>query len=401
MKVQAILDQNTISGFIVLESPADLEVALVHKYIQGAATKIIPLTSFTIQGKKGINEILVLNPFYAEDLYLVINGAEHQVLYGNTEKSLGENPINDRVYTTRDIPEIEDTVVAAPEFQNEVQSFEDLVCHSELQSLVSLVNLVCPQASISADRAIASISTTEVVTISTQVLDIDSHPKITIYLQCKSDPSAARVVLINARGQERVVSLNTSYRVGDYYCFSQLLTSSTKNAMVEIDFKPDGGYVAFAITDFGVLKLPQFTIPAPSGRALPTLHLRTYGSNMLAFELERMPHFGLQNLIDLVECGNGVRLQLSNRKIRISKMLDGSVVSVVETPQVGDSFSIYLDKNTAVVYDGNDEIKRVIGDFSVPLMDREFIIGGNPTDPDFDLNSRILKLDLFDHNFIG
>lgn len=397
MRVQAVLDQNIISGFILLETPAELTVDLVHKYAQGPLTKTISLHQFSVQGRQGLNDFVVLNPFYLGNLCLIINGSEYEVIDGTLSEVSGQNPANDAIQVTRDIPMVH-AMVAAPEIQRQSQDFTNLMCHSELVRIAGPQDLRCGDLVGGADGFVFAGTSDGTVTVTTGVIDISSLTKFTAYLKSNTEPVSARLILINVRGLERAVDLTTSYMVGEYFCLSQLLTGSTRNARFEMDFEPSGGYLSLNVSDFGIVMVPQFTVPAPAERSMTTLRLQTYHSNLLGFEFLRTPHFGLQNLLDLTSEGNGVRIQLSNRRIRVTKIASGQLAAVVESPPVGRQFAVFLSREMLSIYEGETAIKTVSGDFSAPIMNDEILIGSTLSDPEFDLNSEILKFSLLDHD---
>jgi hypothetical protein len=394
MKISAIIDGNVVSGTILLDNLDPLTIKLKHKYNDAGVFKYLILNTVSCQPQKEVFDYSFLNPNYFTELYIDVNGTVQQAMDPNVgvEEFEVSNPINDYVFTENQIPEVADIVVKEEIIRDDIQEFVAL-SHFPAPNLIDMEDLVVNDHFIfDEDRKLRFDVTTVTKTIRTEVFDLDTGAEITVAIQ-GTEPSACRLILINHRGEERTVNMTGMYSILDRHCFSSAVVSSTKDARVEVDYDAAfSGVKSVYIDDLYVGRTAQyFEAEAMDVREIIEDVIKISPITSLVFEFDRLPPFGLRNLLDVKSGDNGIKIQLSNSRIRVAKIVDNNPTQIIMSNTVPNDKQIGIvisDVDLKMYSDGN-LVKTVSFSTPIPMGDYTAEIGASEQEPDYDSNAEI------------
>jgi hypothetical protein len=402
MKISAIIDGNVVSGTVLLDDLNPLSIKLKHKFVDAGVTKYITLATVNFQPQIDFLDFSFLNPHYYTSLFIDINGELQQVMESTMEGEEEfevENPLNDYVFTTNQIPEVTEVMVKDEVLDNDIQDFEGL-SHLAAPNLVEMED-VSVNGHFTYNEGIIRFDVTDTLkTVGTEVFELGNASEITIAID-GTQPSECRLILINHRGEERVLNMSNPYQLFDRTCYSSAVVSSTKEARVELDYpRSFDGYRRVEIRNIYIGKTAQyFEADDMDTREVVKHNIAVHPITCFVFNFERLPPFGLRNLLNIVAGLDGLKVQFSNSKIRVVKVVDGSVAQTVMSTTVANdkTIGVVISDFDLKIYSDQEEIKSVA--FNTPLSSGNYTaeIGAADTEPDLDCNA-ILNLTVSNKN---
>ncbi len=401
MKISAIIDGNVVSGTVLLDNLDPLTIKLKHKHNDAGVIKYLIMATVNCQPKKEIFDYSFLNPYYYTDLFVDVNGTMHPVAEpaGEDEDSYEEfevqNPINDQIYTSNQIPEVDNILIVEEVITSNIQEYVAL-SHFAAPNLVEMEDLSVNEHFVFDDeRKLRFDVTATTKTVKTDIFDLNHSPEVTIAID-GTEPSRCRLILINHRGEEMTLNLTGTgkYEMLGRHCFSVPVISSTKDARIEVDYDTSiTGIKQVYISDLYVGKTAQyFEADDMDVREIVEDTIKIHPITCIIFEYDRLPSFGLRNLLDVRDAdSNGIKIQFSNSKVRVSKMIADAPAQVIMSNVVpNDKYIgvVITDVELKIYSDGN-EIKTV--PFTSPLAMGEYTteFGASETEPDQDSNTEI------------
>lgn len=402
MRISATLDRNLVSAKFLLDGLTPLSVVLKHQYTESGITRWINLKTLSITPKNADLKLNILNPYYYSDLYLEVNGVDYRVMNADEESEvITENPINNRVYTMDLIvePEKHEIIISEPEMDPIPHTFEAL-SHKGAINLLDMADISVDKYFTFNNGGISFDVTDSIVTVSTDVIEWNHYSEITTAFTGDA-PDSVKLILINIRGEERVVDIRNPYNLFGRTCFSDLITSSTKYIRMEFKYNPNfEQYKTVRIKDIFIGKVSQYYEAPQNARYVYTDTLEAHTTMTLSFEFDRLTPFGLRTLFSSVDnSGNGIKVFYSNSKVLVRKIQSGSIISNVFSPIVPNDkpIGVYLSDLELKIFSDSNQVKAVIGDYSIGAGSKSFELGACQLDPDYDSNARI-KLHVYSGN---
>jgi hypothetical protein len=218
-------------------------------------------------------------------------------------------------------------------------------------------------------------------------------PEITISIK-GNKPDQVKLFLINARGEERLVTNFWEYSSYENFNYSSQLTSSTKNARLEFIYLKDqfNGFKAVQIQNIIVGRISQYFGEELASRLMDSVQLTVNKNIMYTFESEFFPMFGLRTLLVVGDSTNGHVVQISNGKVLFKRLLNDVVYSSTITTTVVSlplKVSVFVSDLSTKIYVNDNEVKNIVGDLSLPSGEYTAYIGASNVDQDFDSNAQI------------
>lgn len=402
MRVSATIDRNVVSAHFLLDDFSPVEYVLKHRYEDQGITRDLQIHSAIINPTTLDTNVKIINPHYNYNLYLQIGGNEYRVMDGTTgDIELTENPINDKIYTQNQVvlPEVFEVVVSEPVMKVESQTAEGF-SHGVVDNLLDMADLAADKPFVYSRGNFTFDVTDSDVTVKTDVIDWNHAPEITVSLKTGQKPDIVRLVLINSRGTERTKVMTSSYELFGRLNYSELIVSSPGAIRLEFVYKKDAsGYKAIRIEDMFVGKINQYVETTSDERYVHKQEITFTGLDTLTFNSDYWCPFGLRVLISDVDTnGTGIKVFISNRKVLVRKMENGTAISNSYSPALSqDTFGIVCSPQYLKIYDGNTMIKSFVGAYSFVPGTRMVEVGACESDPDHDLNAN-LRVAVFSGN---
>lgn len=393
LKVSAVIDRNVVSGTVLLDSIVPLDIKLLHEMNYNGIKKYIILDSVVVQPSQKFFDYSFLNPTYYTNLLVDVNNTKYVVLEPDIEYTDSSNPTNDRIYITAELPKLDDIVVSEIPIEQDFQDFGIRLSHSAITNLVNFDAFYSAQKMLNDPiNKIRFDVIKENVIVSNNFL-LNFAPEITISI-AGNKPDQVRLVLINARGNERLVTNFWEYNSYTNFNYSAQLTSSTKNARLELVYLTDefAGYRTIKIQDVIVGRVSQYFGQKLADRFLDSAQLVINKNIMYTFTSDFFPMFGLRTLLIVGDANNGHIVQVSNGKVLFKKLLNGAVYSTTMTSDLVSlplKVSVFISDTNTKIYINDIEVKNTIGDLSLPSGTYTAYVGASNIDQDFDSNAQI------------
>lgn len=390
MKISAIIDSNVVSGTVLLDDLSPLTIKLIHRYTDSGVAKNLILNTVTCQPQKTVFDFSFLNPYYVESLFVEINGEMQSVMESGIGEDLDDvsNPINDGIYTQNDIPvlsEVEELVQVLPDpLAQEFTTFS----HSAAPNLIEMedysanTHFICDNSGM---RFTVNGSTI----VASDVFELKHSTELTIAIKGDS-PDQVRLVLINQAGNERCIEIDSSYELHGRTCYSTSIVSSTYEARIELVYNSIEAR-NIRIEDIYVGKTAQFFgTENTDQRVVEEKEIETYQVTGYIFDFDRIPNFGLRNILSFVG-PSGIRIQLSNSRIRLQKIVNNTSVQTIMSPVVSNTsqIGVVVTDYDVKMYSDGELVKKV--QFQSPTEPGNYTVelGACLLDPDYDSNAEL------------
>lgn len=391
MKISAIINSNSVSGTILLDNLDPISITLKHEYYDAGVKKYLTLSSVNCQPNSNIFDYSFLNPHYYTSLYIDVNNTMQRVMETEEDEEFEvENPINDHIYTENQIPEVEDVVITEIPMQNEFSALS----HSEAPNLIDMEDIsVTGHYTYTEDKGLRFDVTTGIKTVKTDVFELNHSSEITMAIESKVSASRARLVLINHKGEERVISLGAPYNLLGRFCYSTSITSSTKYGRLEFDYDPAFvGIVSIYVGDIYAGKTAQyFEADDMNKREIVTELINCHPTTCYLFDFDRLPSFGLRNLLCVHDGYNALKIQFSNSKVRIVKVINGANNQTILSSSVSNikQIGVVVSDVDLKIYSDSNLIKTVSFTTPISVGEHPTDIGAAESDQDHDSNTPI------------
>lgn len=401
MRISAVIDKNIISGTILLDSIVPLDLKLIHEISHNGVKNYIILESVTVQPNKKYFDYSFLNPPYYTNLFVDVNGERQEVLDPQIEYTTDSNPTNDRIYVESEMPLLDDVVIEEIPIAQGFQDFGTLFSTSSVTNLLNMANFKSASHIVydATNRLRFDVTKTDVI-ISNDII-ISQSPEITISVQ-GDKPDQVRLYLINARGEERLVSNFHEYLAYGNHNYSAQIVSSTMNARLELVYLKNqySEFRSIKIQNIIVGRISQYFGQETAVRKVESVTAHVSKEVMYTFATQHFPMFGLRTLLTIGDTINKHIVQISNGKVLFKKVLsDETELSVISSSVITNPLkvSVYVSDIITKIYIDDIEVKSVINDLSIPIGDYTAFVGASELDQDYDTNAPI-SFSIYDRN---
>lgn len=388
MKVSSVIDKNTISGTILLDKICELNIKLLHEINNSGVKKYIILDSVTVNPSNKYFDYSFLNPAYYSNLFVDVNNTKYSVLEPEIEYTSESNPLNDRIYTESELPDLDNVVISDENIENSSNDFGYMLSHSSVSNLVDINSFTSNYHIAKNDNISFDINNDMTVSAN---LKLNFAPEITIALN-GDKPNSVKLYLINSRGDERLVSNFTEYFIDNNFCYSGPITSSTKNARIELTYPKDEFKLKTArINSILVSNISQYFGKSNAERYVDSVQVSTTKKMMYVFNSDMFPMFGLRTILSLGDSNNGHVVQISNGKILFKSIKNGLTSQLLTSNKVSSQINIgiFISSTNTIIYSNGEAVKDTNDDLSIDCGTYTASIGCIPSDQDFDSNSKI------------
>jgi hypothetical protein len=391
LKISAIIDSNVVSGTVLLDDLSPLTLKLVHRYVDSGVVKYLTINTVDCQPQKTFFDFAILNPYYVDHLYVDVNGVMQEVMTPRMEdQNITLNPINDYIYTQNQIPELREVEVLEvdPMIREYEQRFT-LISHSPAPNLISMEDYSASSHFKYDELGGIRFTVSNNVVVASDVFELNHSSELTIAIKGDA-PKEVRVVLINQSGKERIITVSDSYQLYGRTCFSVSIVSSTLEGRVEFDYNSESGSRNVRIEDIYVGKTAQYFEADDNTRVVNTKEITTHPTTGYVFDFDRLPNFGLRTLLDF-RGSNGIKIQFSNSRVRVSKKVGGLVTQTIMSPVISNTeqIGVVVDDAGLKIYSSGAKVKDVQFQSPIEPGDYEVDIGASTEDPDYDSNTTL------------
>lgn len=397
MKISAVIDKNVVSGTILLDSIVPLDIKLLHEINYNGVKNYVILDSITVQSSQQYFDYSFLNPTYYTSLIIDVNNIKYTVLEPDIEYTGSSNPTNDRICTQAELPaelpKSNDIAISEIPIIKDFQDFGVRFSHSSISNLINIDDFISNQHMLndSTHKIRFDVYNADVVLSNKFVLNF--APELTISIS-GNKPDQVKLFLINARGEERLVTNFWEYSSYNNFNYSSQITSSTKNARLELIYLKDqfNGLKSIKIQDVVVGRVSQYFGEKLANRLIDSVQLTINKDIMYTFESEFFPMFGLRTLLIVGDSVNGQVIQISNGKVLFKRLINDVVYSsIITTSLISQPLKVgvFVNDLSTKIYINDSEVKSVVGDLSLPSGIYTTYIGASNVDQDFDSNAKI------------